>query len=401
MNAKTGGANAKVHDRQELDRRVVEVKRRLDIGHVIGASVRLLGTATHKTGLCPFHNEKSGSFHVYIDGDDSHYHCFGCGAHGDVIGFVQQQRNLSFIDALKELESRVGTDFKPREAAAPRPVKNEKREEAEKKRAETLRETLTRIWRGLEKADGSPAEAYLRGRGLDVSVIGGVPPSIRFHPQLTHVQPLPDGREDKSVWPAMVQAVQAPSGEIIALHRTWLMADPEKGFVKAKRPEYGKDFKAKKILGPYMTGAIRFAMPGRDDYAEDTLLVGEGSETTLAFMIDCVREGRRIAAWAAGALGNICGSGDPTKRARRHPHFPDKYIQTEYPNMERPGVILPASVKQPIVLGDGDSDPLMTRALLNRAVRRWQAEGRLPRIVMAPPGLDFGDIAEMESAGGE
>jgi hypothetical protein len=393
--------SAQVLERGKLDQRVAEAKGRLDIGDVIGASVRLIGSPFHKTGLCPFHSEKSGSFHVYIGGDDPHYHCFGCGAHGDVIAFVQQLRAITFIDALKELESRVGADFQPRQTVSPQPVKSDKQEAAERQRAESQYEARMRIWHGLEKADGTPVEVYLRGRGLDVSLLGGVPRSIRFHPGLTHVQMRPDGSEDRSVWPAMVAAVQGPSGEIVALHRTWLMPDDKRGYVKAVRTEYGKDFKSKKILGPFMTGAIRLTPLGDAGYPDDTLLVGEGIETCLTVLIDTVREGRPIATWATGTLGNICGSGDPTKRARRHPHYPDKYIQTEYPNMERPGVILPASVKHPIILGDSDSDPLMTRALLNRAVRRWQAEGRLPRIVMAPPGMDFNDLVDTESEAGE
>lgn len=50
---------------------------------------------------CPFHNEKTASFHVYKDGT---YHCFGCGAHGDVITFVMNMQNLSFSEACEMLD---------------------------------------------------------------------------------------------------------------------------------------------------------------------------------------------------------------------------------------------------------------------------------------------------------
>ncbi|MFK7823066.1 MAG: DNA primase [Oligoflexales bacterium] len=69
---------------------------------LVGEFVNLTKKAGRYTACCPFHAEKTASFYLY----DDHYHCFGCGAHGDVISFVQSQQGLGFIDALKWLANK-------------------------------------------------------------------------------------------------------------------------------------------------------------------------------------------------------------------------------------------------------------------------------------------------------
>lgn len=78
-------------------------KQNADIVSIIeaaGTELRSAGGDRLK-GLCPFHAEKTASFVVYRD--EGRYHCYGCGAHGDVIDFVRQQRGLSFPEALRAL----------------------------------------------------------------------------------------------------------------------------------------------------------------------------------------------------------------------------------------------------------------------------------------------------------
>jgi DNA primase len=86
-----------------------ELRRRLSIFDLVGKKVRLNRRGNQATGLCPFHNEKSPSFHVY-EGDEPHYHCFGCGAHGDAITFVMQTDGLEFRDAVERLSSDAGLE---------------------------------------------------------------------------------------------------------------------------------------------------------------------------------------------------------------------------------------------------------------------------------------------------
>ena len=85
-----------------------ELRRRVSIFDVVGRRVRLNRRGLQATGLCPFHNEKSPSFHVYEGPDEPHYHCFGCGAHGDAIQFLMTYQKLSFHEAIETLAQRFG-----------------------------------------------------------------------------------------------------------------------------------------------------------------------------------------------------------------------------------------------------------------------------------------------------
>ncbi len=80
------------------------VKQAVDIVDVIGRAVKLRRSGNRHTGLCPFHQEKTPSFQV--DAENQLYHCFGCGAGGDVISFVMKHQNLTFTDAVKYLSDR-------------------------------------------------------------------------------------------------------------------------------------------------------------------------------------------------------------------------------------------------------------------------------------------------------
>jgi hypothetical protein len=69
----------------------------------IGVTLRKNGAG--QVGICPFHTEKTPSFHLYSDG---RYHCFGCHAHGDIVTFTQQYRGLTFIEAVRYLALQAG-----------------------------------------------------------------------------------------------------------------------------------------------------------------------------------------------------------------------------------------------------------------------------------------------------
>ncbi len=82
-----------------------EVRAGNDIVDVIGQYVKLRRTGSSYVGLCPFHNEKSPSFHVNSEGQ--YFHCFGCGAGGDVFGFMMKYGNYSYPDAVRFLAERI------------------------------------------------------------------------------------------------------------------------------------------------------------------------------------------------------------------------------------------------------------------------------------------------------
>ena len=78
------------------------VKGRHLLGEVVeAAGVQLRGKGRVRQGVCPFHDEAEGSFTVY--GDTERFHCFGCGANGDVLDFVQRTEGLSLPEAVRRL----------------------------------------------------------------------------------------------------------------------------------------------------------------------------------------------------------------------------------------------------------------------------------------------------------
>jgi DNA primase len=83
-----------------------DVKLRVNIVDVVGRVATLKKAGSRFKGLCPFHNEKSPSFHV--DPDKGFYKCFGCGKAGDVITFVRETEQLTFTEAMETLGKRFG-----------------------------------------------------------------------------------------------------------------------------------------------------------------------------------------------------------------------------------------------------------------------------------------------------
>jgi DNA primase len=132
-----------------------ELVARTDIIEVIGSRVQLKRAGREYKACCPFHDEKSPSFTV--SADKQFYHCFGCGAHGTVLGFVMDYDHLGFVEAVEELAARAGLEI-PREggaAAATHP--NDELYVAMERAALFFRQSLT----GEQKA-----REYIQKRGL-------------------------------------------------------------------------------------------------------------------------------------------------------------------------------------------------------------------------------------------
>ncbi|MGD1956266.1 MAG: DNA primase [Sphingomonadales bacterium] len=83
-----------------------EIRARVPVSDVVGRSVKLTKKGREYLGLCPFHNEKTPSFTV--NDDKGFYHCFGCGAHGDVFRFITEQHGLSFLEAVEQTAREAG-----------------------------------------------------------------------------------------------------------------------------------------------------------------------------------------------------------------------------------------------------------------------------------------------------
>ncbi|MEQ9811688.1 MAG: DNA primase [Azospirillaceae bacterium] len=136
-----------------------EIRDRVPVSEVVGRAVKLTRAGREFKGLCPFHKEKSPSFTV--NDDKGFYHCFGCGAHGDVISFLTDHDRMAFMDAVEILAGRAGL-------AMPEQTPEARREEARRK---TLHETIEEACRFFEEQLAEPAgrtaRAYLEGRGVD------------------------------------------------------------------------------------------------------------------------------------------------------------------------------------------------------------------------------------------
>jgi transcriptional regulator with XRE-family HTH domain len=84
-----------------------ELRTRTPLVELVGQQVRLERSGRQWKGCCPFHEETKPSFYIY---EDCHYHCFGCGAHGDVIGFVMKSEGVGFREAVKRLADQAGLE---------------------------------------------------------------------------------------------------------------------------------------------------------------------------------------------------------------------------------------------------------------------------------------------------
>ena len=141
-----------------------ELRARLSLSDIVGRKVSLKRrSGAEYAGLCPFHNEKSPSFTV--NDKKGFYHCFGCGEHGDAVGFVMKTEGLSFPESVEKLAREVNLPV-PRATPA-------ERERVE--RASTLQQVveLAAQWfqKQLRLPVGRDGLDYLRGRGLSDATI--------------------------------------------------------------------------------------------------------------------------------------------------------------------------------------------------------------------------------------
>jgi DNA primase len=251
------------------------LKSRLHLSEFIEPRVRLSPGKGDRFGLCPFHDEKTPSFSV--NDRKGFYHCFGCGAHGDILDWWQRIDGMNFADAAERLR---------REAGA-RPAREPDEAEAPPDRDGARRELRARaIWNAAKPIGGTVAETYLRQAR---QIRCALPKCLRFHPGLRFKPDAPDEL------PAMVAAVTSSAGGLVAIQRTFLAPDG-RGKAAIENP--------KRSLGAIARGAVCLAP------AASVIGVAEGIETGLSAM-----ELYQVPVWCA--LGsNLAGVRLP--RAVRH-----------------------------------------------------------------------------------
>lgn len=142
--------------------KVREVAERISIVDVIGEYVSLKRSGSNFTGLCPFHGEKTPSFNVNPAREI--FHCFGCGAGGDVFAFIMRLEGISFPDAVRKLAQRAGIVIEERPLTAEELRAKGERDEQRailELAARHYRETLTR------RPEGAAGRSYLQQREVD------------------------------------------------------------------------------------------------------------------------------------------------------------------------------------------------------------------------------------------
>ncbi len=142
-----------------------EVRAKNDIVEVISSYVKLERRGNRYVGLCPFHGEKTPSFHVIPD--QQFYHCFGCKASGDVFAFVQQQEHMTFFEALVHLAKRARIPL-PKEERTP---EEEKAYRERRGMFEALDLAARFFHHQLMEEAGKPSLDYLLRRGLTEETI--------------------------------------------------------------------------------------------------------------------------------------------------------------------------------------------------------------------------------------
>ena len=140
-----------------------ELREKVSIVDVVGAKVKLVRKGREYQACCPFHNEKTPSFTV--NESKGFYHCFGCGAHGDIIKFEMEANNLSFMEAVEKLAAKAGLQV-PRDSYV-------KPEEMEKRNSlYDIMELACKFFeKSLRMPDGQRALDYLSHRGFGDDII--------------------------------------------------------------------------------------------------------------------------------------------------------------------------------------------------------------------------------------
>ena len=136
-----------------------DLLNRVDIVDVVSRYVQLRKGGANYLGLCPFHGEKTPSFTV--SPAKQFYHCFGCGEHGNAIGFLMAYGGMGYVDAVKELASSAGMQV-PEER--PRTKEEVARQERETDLYAVMEKAMDFYRAELKKAPR--AIDYLKGRGL-------------------------------------------------------------------------------------------------------------------------------------------------------------------------------------------------------------------------------------------
>lgn len=202
---------------------IQDLLARADVVEIVGRHVQLKKTGANFSGLCPFHSEKSPSFTV--SPTKQFFHCFGCGKHGNAVGFLMEHAGMGFIDAVKELAGEYGMEV-PQDERSPQ---DRERDAQQRQKQATLSDVLEKAGAAYRKHLKSSPRAieYLKGRGLSGEIARQF--GLGYAPA--------GWRSLASVFPEYDDPLLAESGLVIVGEED----DPSAGSGRAKRYDRFRD----------------------------------------------------------------------------------------------------------------------------------------------------------------
>ena len=300
-------------------------------------------------------DRRAGSFWVIVKGGSAGvWRDEATGDHGDVLKLIAYVHGSSLGEAIRWAKGWLGLAAmepgaleKARTAAVER---DRQRDRAERLAAEDKARKAFGWWLHAERRiAGTPVEAYLAARGIELSKLARAPGAIRYLPRAEH-------RASGTSWPAMIAAMTNEHGSVVAVHRTFLERDGS-----GKAP-----VTPQKMIWPSFRGcSIRLSRGVNDCSVEEasrqglaeTLILCEGIEDGLSLAL-AMPEAR---VWAAATLGNL---GE---------------------------IVLPVCAQEVIVAADNDWGKPQAERMLSRGIEALARQGRPVRVARSTVGKDFND----------
>lgn len=309
--------------------------------------------------------------------------CRICCAGGDGIALVQHVQKCDFQAALAFLVGEADAVVDPVKLAAAKAAaakkEKQRKDYAERSRAWARRDARE-IWHSAQAGAGTLAQDYLEGRGV---VLPSWPPTLRFLPDHPYKKSTKGKMQVLHKGPCMIAGIQNATGQVCAVHQTWIdMAQP-----KGKAAVFGPDgarMATKMARGSKKGNVIRLTPLA----ASGVLVMGEGIETTATALALGSIPG--AAYWVGVDLGNMSG-----RQVGRSSGVPDLTDEDAW--------VPPDWVKRLVFIQDGDSAAKPTRAKLVAGLRRAMAArpGLVGEIVHAGDGCDLNDLINDKKQGGQ